>query len=42
MMPKFVWDSLTDRQKRDVIGIMYQEEGGTLMRPLFPNYGKLK
>jgi hypothetical protein len=31
---------LTEPQMRDVIGFMYQREGGTAMRPLFPNYGK--
>lgn len=40
-MPRFVWNSLTNSQKRDVIGFMYQREGGTAMRALFPNYGKL-
>ncbi len=39
-MPKFTWDLLTAPQKRDVIGWMYQREGGTAMRHLFPNYGK--
>jgi len=40
-MPKFIWDSLSLNQKRDVIGWMYQREGGTAMIPLFPNYGDL-
>lgn len=39
-MPKFTWDSLTISQKRDVIGWMYQFEGGQSMKNLFPNYGK--
>lgn len=39
-LPKFVWDSLTAEQKRDVIGFHYQHEGGVAMRGLFPNYGK--
>ncbi len=39
-MPKFTWDLLTAPQKRDVVGWMYQREGGTAMRHLFPNYGK--
>ena len=39
-IPKFIWDSLTPPQKRDIIGFMYQHEGGTAMRPLFPNYGR--
>lgn len=38
-MPKFVWDALTQDQKRDVVGYHYQHEGGTLMKHLFPNYG---
>jgi hypothetical protein len=40
-LPKFVWDSLSGDQKRDVIGFAYQREGGIEMRSLFPNYGKL-
>jgi hypothetical protein len=40
-MPTFVWEALTPEQQRDVIGWMYGKEGGTSMRPLFPNYGKL-
>jgi hypothetical protein len=40
-IPRFVWDTLTAPQKRDVIGFHYQHEGGTAMRGLFPNYGKL-
>ena len=39
-MPKFVWDSLSADEKRDVIGFHYQHEGGTAMRGFFPNYGK--
>ena len=39
-MPKFIWDHLSANQKRDVIGFMYQHEGGTAMRSLFPSYGK--
>jgi hypothetical protein len=38
-MPKFIWLSLAAAEKRDVVGFMYQKEGGTLMRHLFPNYG---
>lgn len=40
-IPKFVWDSLSSDLKRDVIGFHYQHEGGTQMKNLFPNYGKL-
>lgn len=40
-MPKFTWDELTAPQKRDIIGWMYQREGGTEMRHLFPRYGQL-
>lgn len=40
-IPLFIWSTLTYNQKRDVIGAMYQREGGTAMRDLFPNYGKL-
>ena len=39
-MPKFLWDGLTEDQKRDVIGFMYQVEGGVTLRGLFPNYDK--
>lgn len=39
-LPRFVWQSLTDDQKRDVIGFHYQHEGGSAMRSLFPNYGQ--
>ncbi len=39
-LPKFIWNSLTNDQKRDVIGFHYQHEGGTDMRGLFPNYGQ--
>jgi hypothetical protein len=38
--PHFVWVSLGDSSKIDVIGWMYQQEGGVAMRHLFPNYGK--
>ncbi len=40
-MPAFTWRELSAPQKRDVIGWMYQREGGETMRHLFPNYGKL-
>ena len=40
-MPTFVWEALTPDQQRDVIGWMYQHEGGIAMKTLFPNYGKL-
>lgn len=45
-MPHFIWhnllpDSISGPGKRDVIGFMYQREGGTEMRNLFPNYGAL-
>lgn len=39
-MPRFVWQSLSPDQKRDVVGYHYEREGGTAMRGLFPNYGK--
>lgn len=39
-LPKFLWDSLTFEQKRDVIGFHYQREGGSAMKGLFPNYGR--
>jgi hypothetical protein len=39
-LPKFVWNSLSEPQRRDVIGFHYMHEGGTAMRGLFPNYGK--
>lgn len=40
-LPKFIWMSLTADEKRDVIGFHYLHEGGTTMRGLFPNYGKV-
>lgn len=40
-IPKGIWVELTPSEKRDVIGMMYQREGGTAMRHLFPNYGKV-
>ena len=39
-LPKFIWKSLTAAQRLDVIGYHYQNEGGTTMRGLFPNYGQ--
>lgn len=38
--PHFIWLQFTPAQKRDVIGYMYANEGGTTMRHLFPNFGK--
>lgn len=38
-LPFITWKGLTRDQKRDIIGWMYQHEGGTEMRALFPNYG---
>lgn len=38
-IPKFVWNSLTSDEKRDVIGYHYQYEGGIALRGLFPSYG---
>jgi hypothetical protein len=40
-IPRFAWDCLLSTQSRDVIGFMYQREGGTTMRHLFPNYGQV-
>jgi len=37
-LPKFVWDTLTPPERRDVIGFHYRHEGGFAMRKLFPNY----
>lgn len=39
-IPKFIWKALSYEQKRNVIGFQYQNEGGTEMRGLFPNYGR--
>lgn len=39
-MPAFLWNALSFEQKRDIVGFHYQREGGTIMRGLFPNYGK--
>lgn len=39
--PKIAWDELSPETQRDIIGLMYQREGGTAMIPLFPNYGKV-
>lgn len=38
-MPRFIWESLTFEEKRDVIGFHYQHEGGSLLRGLFPKLG---
>jgi hypothetical protein len=35
-MPKFVWDGLPRETKVRVLGFMYQHEGGTELRKLFP------
>jgi hypothetical protein len=35
-IPAFIWNGLTRDQKVAVIGFMYQHEGGTAMRSLFP------
>jgi hypothetical protein len=40
-LPRWVWNSLTQAQRVDIIGWHYQHEGGVTMRGLFPNYGKL-
>ncbi len=39
-LPKFLWNSLTHDQKRDIVGYHYKMEGGTEMRGMFPNYGQ--
>ena len=39
-MPNFIWLSLTDEQKRDVIGFIYKHLGGNMMIGYFPNYEK--
>jgi hypothetical protein len=38
-LPSFVWRLLTADEKRDVIGFMYQHEGGSALVSLFPKYG---
>jgi len=38
--PHFIWLAMTEEMKVDIIGWMYGNEGGTLMRHYFPNYGK--
>lgn len=35
-MPLWIWAGLGPNTKRRVIGFMYQREGGTAMRSLFP------
>ena len=40
-LPRWVWNSLSQAQRVDIIGWHYQHEGGIAMRSLFPNYGKL-
>jgi hypothetical protein len=40
-MPKFLWNELLEDEQRDIIGFMYQREGGVAMRRLFPHYGAL-
>lgn len=39
--PQIAWDELSPATQRDIIGLMYEREGGTAMQHLFPNYGKL-
>lgn len=41
MIPFFIWNLLSFDERRDVIGFMYQQEGGFAMRSMFPNYGKV-
>jgi hypothetical protein len=41
-LPQYLWDHLSLSEAIDIIGWMYEHEGGTAMRDLFPNYGKLK
>jgi hypothetical protein len=38
--PHFVWLELSKESKIDVIGWMYQQEGGITMRSMFPHYGE--
>lgn len=38
--PHFIWIDLLEEDKIDVIGWMYQQEGGTALRSLFPHYGE--
>jgi hypothetical protein len=38
-IPHFLWLALSEQTKANVIGFMYQREGGTAMRHLFPRYG---
>lgn len=37
-MPTFAWHAFTAELKRDFIGWMYFNEGGTELQHLFPNY----
>lgn len=39
-LPKFLWNELNPLEKRDIVGFMYQREGGTAMRDLFPRFGE--
>lgn len=41
-IPSFIWLKLSEEAKLDIIGFMYQREGGTKLQALFPRYGKLK
>lgn len=38
-IPHIIWHSLLHKMKINVIGFMYEHEGGTEMQHLFPNYG---
>lgn len=40
-IPRLAWTQLGAAAKRDVIGFMYQREGGTALRHRFPRYGTL-
>lgn len=39
-LPEFIWNVLSLSEKRDVVGYMYMNEGGTTMRHLFSNWGQ--
>lgn len=36
-IPRFIWNNLNTFEKTEVIGFMYQHEGGTEMKHLFPS-----
>jgi hypothetical protein len=39
-IPTFIWDEMSYEQKRDIIGFHYLNEGGKILKDLFPRWGQ--